>query len=234
MLIWIDSFVVLVLKYVVPLLLVVFIVYCKILYPKYLKRRKIKLKKRYSGRILTLPNLVTGCGIVLALVSGYFFLKEKYLLSIICFVSSGISDVLDGFLAKKMNQRTYLGEKIDPLRDRILLFVGILMACSLLDLRYYWFLLPLLIGEGGIAVIGFLSWKGLFQKSGNIHLAGKARQAVHLLFLFIFFLNKFNLVFWHYFQLNEEEDYCNLMLIMGISSLIAFYYYFKNRVSNHS
>ena len=49
------------------------------------------------------------------------FLNEKYLESAICIGLSGISDCLDGFFARKLNQVTQLGKLLDPIADKITL-----------------------------------------------------------------------------------------------------------------
>lgn len=69
----------------------------------------------------TVPNLLTYLRFVLVIPFVILFLNEKYLLSAICIGLSGISDCLDGFFARRLNQVTPLGKILDPIADKITL-----------------------------------------------------------------------------------------------------------------
>lgn len=69
----------------------------------------------------TVPNLLTYLRFVLVIPFVILFLNEKYLLSAICIGLSGISDCLDGFFARRLNQVTQLGKILDPIADKITL-----------------------------------------------------------------------------------------------------------------
>ena len=67
-----------------------------------------------TNEILTVPNLITGLRIV---GTFYFWL---YFWSPWVFVLVASLDFLDGFLARNLNQKSRLGETIDPLADKVL------------------------------------------------------------------------------------------------------------------
>jgi cardiolipin synthase len=48
-------------------------------------------------------------------------LEGEYLLSFVLFVTAGLTDGLDGFLARMLKQRSVLGEYLDPVADKLLL-----------------------------------------------------------------------------------------------------------------
>ncbi len=58
----------------------------------------------------------------------YFSPERSYLqtLSIVVFILACITDGIDGYLARKLNQKTVLGSYIDPLADKLLLLSGFL------------------------------------------------------------------------------------------------------------
>jgi cardiolipin synthase len=64
---------------------------------------------------LTLLRLVFIPFIVMAI------LDERYGIALVLFVIAGVSDGLDGLLARRMNQRTVLGQYLDPIADKLLL-----------------------------------------------------------------------------------------------------------------
>ena len=76
---------------------------------------------------MTIPNLLS----FLRLVGvPYFFwlitTQHKYGLAILVLFVSGFTDWLDGYAARKLNQRTRLGELLDPLVDRLYVIAAIL------------------------------------------------------------------------------------------------------------
>lgn len=75
----------------------------------------------HKSDLWTVPNLLTYLRFVLVVPFVILFLSEKYLLSAICIGLSGISDCLDGFFARKLNQVTQLGKLLDPIADKVTL-----------------------------------------------------------------------------------------------------------------
>lgn len=90
--------------------------------------------------LFTLPNLITYIRFILIVPFVYFFLTEKYLVAAICIGLSGLSDCVDGFLARKLNQVTSLGKLLDPIADKFTLLV--VVVCMVI---YVPFVLPVLI-----------------------------------------------------------------------------------------
>ena len=71
---------------------------------------------------VTLINILTFSRILIAfLIFGLLVLEDYYLLSLILFFIAGISDYYDGFLARKYNATSQLGEILDPIADKILI-----------------------------------------------------------------------------------------------------------------
>ena len=77
--------------------------------------------------ILTLSRILLAAVIFLLLVS-----PDGYLLALILFFLAGITDYFDGYLARKYNAVSQLGEVLDPIADKILiLFVLFGLAINL-------------------------------------------------------------------------------------------------------
>ncbi|NDV28227.1 CDP-diacylglycerol--glycerol-3-phosphate 3-phosphatidyltransferase [Desulfovibrio sp. JC010] len=74
-----------------------------------------------SGKIWTIPNLITIFRILLTPGFVIAYLDSNFLAAWLLFMVAGFSDGLDGFLARVMKQRTEFGAMIDPLADKILL-----------------------------------------------------------------------------------------------------------------
>ncbi len=74
-----------------------------------------------SSRIVTLPNLLTVIRMVMipVFVSSLFYQRFGWALAI--FVAAGITDGLDGLLARRFDQKSQLGTILDPIADKLLL-----------------------------------------------------------------------------------------------------------------
>ena len=69
----------------------------------------------------TMPNLLTISRICLAPFLISAILERRFQLSFILFVVAGLTDALDGALARILKQRTMLGQYLDPVADKLLL-----------------------------------------------------------------------------------------------------------------
>ena len=82
----------------------------------------------------TLVNILTFSRIVLALIIFLFLMQDKFLLlAFICFILGGLSDYFDGYLARKHNAISQIGEIFDPIADKIFIvfiFFGISLNLS--------------------------------------------------------------------------------------------------------
>lgn len=70
---------------------------------------------------MSLPNCITMIRIVLVPVIVIFLINNQLLPALLVFLIAGISDGLDGFFARALNQKTALGAFLDPLADKLLL-----------------------------------------------------------------------------------------------------------------
>ena len=83
-----------------------------------------------------LPNALSIIRIILTVPIVIALLKEQYLLTLMLFLLAGISDALDGWIAKQFSLQSRLGSILDPVADKVLL------TCSFITL--YWIgVLPL-------------------------------------------------------------------------------------------
>ncbi|ADL51773.1 CDP-alcohol phosphatidyltransferase family protein [Clostridium cellulovorans] len=70
-------------------------------------------------KIFTLPNLLSVLRIMLIPFFLVYFLNGQIKYSLFFLVLSGISDVLDGYIARKFNQTSELGKILDPIGDKL-------------------------------------------------------------------------------------------------------------------
>lgn len=74
-----------------------------------------------SARIVTVPNLLTVFRMVLIPVFVSLLFYRRFVLALIVFIVAGITDGLDGLLARRFNQKSQLGTILDPIADKLML-----------------------------------------------------------------------------------------------------------------
>ena len=74
-----------------------------------------------SSRIVTLPNLLTIFRMALTPVFVSLLFYQKFVWALTAFVVAGITDGLDGLLARRFQQQSELGRILDPIADKMML-----------------------------------------------------------------------------------------------------------------
>ncbi len=103
-----------------------------------------------------LPNLISVGRILLVLPIVWALIHEHFLLALVLFAVAGLSDGLDGFLAKHFQWQSRLGSILDPIADKLLL-VACFAALTWIELIPLW-LLVLVLGRDVWIVAGALAY----------------------------------------------------------------------------
>src|SRR5208283_4056362 len=74
-----------------------------------------------GGTRLSIPNLITLGRIILVPIVVWAIMSEEMRLAFFLFLAAGISDAVDGFLAKRFHMASELGRYLDPLADKALI-----------------------------------------------------------------------------------------------------------------
>ena len=80
---------------------------------------------------LTIPNLITMVRILATPLFIIFLLDNSYGRAMLVFVIAGLSDLVDGYIARNFQQKSPLGALLDPLADKLL------VTASYLTLGYF-------------------------------------------------------------------------------------------------
>ena len=70
---------------------------------------------------MNIPNFLTLLRIILVPVLVIFLINKEFLKALILFTALGLTDALDGFLARVLKQQTVLGSYLDPIADKVLI-----------------------------------------------------------------------------------------------------------------
>lgn len=77
--------------------------------------------KNSQKRIFTIPNILTMSRMAVTPAVGYFIWTGANSQALACFTFAALTDLLDGFIARKFKQDSDLGAVLDPLADKLLL-----------------------------------------------------------------------------------------------------------------
>lgn len=80
-----------------------------------------------SSRILTVPNLLTVFRMVLIPVFVTLLFYQRFVLALAVFVVAGITDGLDGLLARRFKQQSQLGTILDPIADKLMMVTAFIV-----------------------------------------------------------------------------------------------------------
>lgn len=93
-----------------------------------------------------IPNILTLSRFVFIPIMFLSIISKNYMMAFIFLTISGITDILDGFIARKYNYITNFGKLIDPLADKTTQ-ISILIALAIVELIPYWILIIVFIKE---------------------------------------------------------------------------------------
>ena len=113
---------------------------------------------RKPGRLtVSIPNLITLGRILLVPVVVWAIIYGELWLAFVLFLAAGVSDAVDGYLAKRFNMASELGAYLDPLADKTLI-VSIYVTLGIAGKIPLW--LVILVVSRDIMIIGaiMLSW----------------------------------------------------------------------------
>lgn len=132
----------------------------------------------------TLPTLFTWARIVaIPLIIGVYYLDlpadSKNLFATALFVLVALTDWLDGYLARKLNQTSAFGAFLDPVADKILVCAALLI---LLELGRVDALVALVIIGREITISALREWMAQIgaSRSVAVHMVGKLKTTVQM------------------------------------------------------
>jgi CDP-diacylglycerol--glycerol-3-phosphate 3-phosphatidyltransferase len=140
------------------------------------------------GRMWTLPTLLTWARIAaIPLIVGVFYLPASWgfdgptrnLVATVLFVAFALTDWLDGYLARKLNQMSRFGAFLDPVADKFLVCASLLV---LVELARLYALVALVIIGREIAISALREWMAEIgaRRSVAVHMLGKLKTVVQM------------------------------------------------------
>ena len=136
-----------------------------------------------SDKILTLSNSISFLRIFLAIPTVLGILNDDINLAAAMMVIAYITDIADGYVARKTNTVSELGKALDPIADKLYV-AALLIAMFLKNMVPLWFVI-LVIGKDIITMLGVLAAR---KKIGAVlpsNYWGKAAVLITIITLFL-------------------------------------------------
>ena len=129
---------------------------------------------------MSIPNLITLARILLVPVVVWAIASNQMLFAFLLFAAAGVSDAVDGFLAKRFDMASELGKYLDPLADKVLI-VAIYVSLGIADALPRW--LVILVVSRDLLIVGGVMFSWLLGKPVGVkpHPVSKVNTAVQLL-----------------------------------------------------
>lgn len=166
---------------------------------------------------MNIPNILTNIRFLLIPVFCIIYfssINNHFMISIIIFLISGITDVLDGYIARKYDMVTKWGTLLDPLADKLMLLT-VLFCLSRTHVIPIWIFILILTKEG-LMILGGL----LLLKKQTVIAARYYGKAATLFFYLSIGIMIFN-----------SSIGTIIMYVAILLAFFAFFNYLKNYIS---
>jgi len=129
-----------------------------------------------------IPNLISLARLVLAPLSVEMIVERRWLEALAIFVVAGLSDALDGWIARRFDLRSELGAYLDALADKALLVCNYITLAAIGQAPLF---LVLLVVTRDLLIVGAVLLCWLLDKPMTIspHVLSKANTAAQIAFV---------------------------------------------------
>ncbi|RBP15824.1 cardiolipin synthase [Roseiarcus fermentans] len=112
---------------------------------------------QFTQLIRNVPNLITLARMVMTPIAVQMIVSDRYLAAFLIFLLAGVSDGVDGFIARRFGLRTELGAYLDPLADKALL-ISIYVSLAIYGALPAWVAIAVVSRDVMIVVAVIVSW----------------------------------------------------------------------------
>ena len=131
-----------------------------------------------SSRVWTIPNVLSFFRLALVPVFLAFVIEGEDALALLVLVVSSVTDFLDGWLARRLNQVSRLGQLLDPAADRLYIFAA-LVGLAWREVIPWWLVAVIVARDVMLAVLGVILANHGFGPLPVHHLHERPRRPRH-------------------------------------------------------
>lgn len=152
-----------------------------------------------------IPNILTTVRLIIIPFFAYFMLfTESFWIPAVLFLFSGITDVVDGWIARRFNMITDVGSVYDPLVDKLMQITAV-VCMTIRDIIPFWVICIVAVKEISMIAVGLI----LYLKKIVVHSNWYGKAATVFFYAVIFLLIVF-----------PEIDYTLKMIMLGFLVLV--------------
>lgn len=130
--------------------------------------------------MLNLPNIITVARLFMAPVFVWLLWQQRYGLALAVFLAAGLSDAVDGYLARHFNQVTRFGATLDPVADKLIILAA-LIVLTLLERMPLWLALAM-AARDLVIVSGAIAYR---LRAGSLEMAPTYLGKLHTFLAFV-------------------------------------------------
>lgn len=182
------------------------------------------MENRYQSRIITIPNVLSFIRLILIpLFLWLYCICKEYILAGVVVLASGLTDIADGLVARKLHMESNLGRVLDPVADKL---TQVAMCFAMLY-RYpvmLWVLVFFAVKELAMAVLGYC----YMRRTGVVNSArwyGKASSIIQYVVML-------SLIFRPSISNYSAYVLISLCLVTHVLSLLLYCVFYIRSLSN--
>jgi cardiolipin synthase len=137
-----------------------------------------------KGRIWTVPNQITLLRLGFLPIFLILIAYDRYRWALLVLVVSGLSDGIDGLLARRLNQRSALGAYLDPIADKLLLSSSFIVLAFKKQLAW-WLTILVLSRDVLILIVAVVILLVLGYRPFPPSIYGKLTTATEIILVFL-------------------------------------------------
>ncbi len=168
-----------------------------------------------------IPNILTTARLALVPVFAYFMLvKENMPVAALIFVLSGLTDIVDGYIARHCNMITRFGMVYDPFVDKLMQITAV-VCLVVAEIIPVWLLVFVMVKEVSMIITGGILYIKKIVVSSNWY--GKASTV-------IFYAGVLTMIMW-----KEIPDIAamSIIVVMIVAMFMAALFYIIDIVKNY-
>lgn len=162
--------------------------------------------------MLMAPNIISFVRLLLVPVVVYLLIERRYGLALAMFMFAAASDGIDGFLARRFNQRSKLGAVLDPAADKLMM-VCTAVTLAALKLLPIWVAVAVVLRDV-VIVTGFLAYRWL---RGHVEIAPTLLGKLNTGLVF----GVFTLVLANAAGIVDANDLLRVLYVALVASILA-------------
>lgn len=169
---------------------------------------------------MNIPNILTCMRFLITPIFGYFLYNQSYYIAASLFVLGGITDILDGYIARRFNLITSFGKLADPLADKLMQITALVLLT--IQSRIPAVILIIVLAKEAFMGVGSIL---LYKKENFVVSANRYGKLATVVFFIAIMFILFGARYSELFGISYSRLSDILIFIAVLANLFAFFMY---------